>query len=139
MTDGVGADHAGDLDLALGDQGAGNRGAQQILAFIEGIGAEHGEDEVPDEFLAQVVDEDVLGLDAHAERLFARGLQLLALTQVGGEGHHLGAVLRLEPFQDDGGVEPAGIGKDNLFGLEIGHGGYLGDGARGGARNDGRA
>ncbi len=64
MGDGVGAGFIGDLDQALGDQRAGNGGAQQVLAFVDGVGAEHREDEVADELFAQVVDEDVLRLDA---------------------------------------------------------------------------
>jgi hypothetical protein len=51
---------ARDLDLALGDQRPRDRGAEQIEALIERVGAEHREDEVAHEFLAQVVDEDVL-------------------------------------------------------------------------------
>ena len=66
--DRVGADLLGDLDLALGDQRPGDRGAEQVLALIERVGAEHREDVVAHEFLAQVVDEDVLGLDARASR-----------------------------------------------------------------------
>ena len=66
MGDRVGADLAGDLDLALGDQRPRDRGAEQILALIERVGAEHREDEVADELLAQIVDEDLL--DAHAAR-----------------------------------------------------------------------
>jgi hypothetical protein len=50
---------AGDLDLALGDQRPGDRGAEQVLALIDRIGAEHREDEVAHEFLAHVLDEDV--------------------------------------------------------------------------------
>src|SRR5258708_3866132 len=49
----VGADLAGNLDLALGDQGAGDRGAEQVLAFVESVGAEHRKDEIADEFLTQ--------------------------------------------------------------------------------------
>ncbi|MNJ61334.1 hypothetical protein D3C77_571170 [compost metagenome] len=121
MTDGVGADHAGDLDLALGDQRTGDRGAQQILALIDGVGAEHREDEVAHELLAQVVDEDVLGLDAQLQRLLLGGGQLLALAQVGGEGHHLGVILRLQPLQDDRRVQPARIGEDDFLGGGLAH------------------
>src|ERR1700712_3446943 len=44
------------------------------------------------------------------------GLQLLALPEVGGEGHHLRPVLGLQPLQDDRGVQPAGIGEHDLLG-----------------------
>jgi hypothetical protein len=47
--------------------------------------------------------------------LGARRLHLLALADVGGEGDDLAAVLRLQPFQDDRGVEAAGIGEHHLF------------------------
>jgi hypothetical protein len=72
MGDGVGADLRGDLDQLLGDQRAGDRGSEQIDALIDGIGAEHREDVVAHEFLAQILDEDVLGLDAEQQRLLAR-------------------------------------------------------------------
>ena len=54
------------------------------------------------------------GLDAEQFRLAARRLELLALAEIGGEGHHLGAIFRLQPFQDDRGVQPAGIGEHHL-------------------------
>ena len=57
--DGVGADLAGDLDLALGDQRPGDRGAEQVGALVERVGAEHREDVVADELLAQILDEDL--------------------------------------------------------------------------------
>ena len=84
----------GDLDELLGDQRPRDRGAEQILPLVLGVGAEHREDVVAHEFLAQVLDEDVLGLDAEQLRLLARRLQLLALAEVGGEGHDLAAVSR---------------------------------------------
>ena len=101
------ADFVGDLDLALGDQRPGNRGAEQIRALVQRVGAEHREDEIADEFLAQVVDIDVARLDAQQFGLRTGGLQLLALADIGGEGHHLAAIGFLQPAQDHGGVEAA--------------------------------
>ena len=69
MRDRVGADLLGDLDLLLGDQRPRDRGAEQILALIERVGAEHREHVVAHEFLAQILDEDVLRLDAEQQRL----------------------------------------------------------------------
>src|SRR5690606_6570735 len=85
----------------------------QVEALVHGIGAEHREDEVAHEFLAQVLDVDLL----HAEHLglAPRRLQLLALAEIGGEGHDLAAIGFLQPFQDDGGVEAAGIGQNDLL------------------------
>src|SRR5205823_5576606 len=78
------------------------------------VGAEHREDEVAHELLAQILDEDVLG--AHAEHL---GLgpsrrDLLALAQIGGEGHDLGVIFGLQPLEDDRGVEPARVSEHYL-------------------------
>ena len=111
--DRVGADFARDLDLPLGDQRPRDRRAEQIRALVERVGAHHRKDEVADELLAQIVDEDVLRLDPHQRRLVARGLDLLALAEVGGEGHHLAAVALLQPFEDDAGVEPARESEDD--------------------------
>src|SRR3546814_19177937 len=44
MRDRVGAGLGGDVDQVLGDQRAGDRGAEQVDAFIDGIGAEHRKD-----------------------------------------------------------------------------------------------
>ena len=107
MGDGVGADLMGDLDQPLGDQRPGDRGAEQIGALVQRIGAEHRQHVVAHELFAQVLDEDLRR--AHQLGLFARRLELLALAQVGGEGHHLAAVAVLQPAQDDRGVEPAGV------------------------------
>ena len=115
MADGVGARFARDLDLLLGDQRAGDGRAEQVDAFVDGVGAEHREDVVAHELFAQVLDEDVLGLDAEHLGFLARGSQLLALAQVGGEGDDLGAVLLLQPLQNNGGVEAAGVSQHNLL------------------------
>ncbi len=113
MGHGIGADQPSDLDLLLGDQRAGNRGAEQIQPLIERVGPEHREDVLGDEFLAHILDEDVFRLDAEQFGLLARRLQLLALAEIGGEGHHLAAIGGLQPFQDHRGVETARIGEHN--------------------------
>ena len=60
VRDRVGAGLRRDLDEPLGDQRARDRRAEQVLALVDGIGAEHRKHEVADEFLAQVLDVDVL-------------------------------------------------------------------------------
>ena len=124
MRDGISAGLMRDLDKALGDQRARDTGAEQVIAFIARIGAHHREDEVAHEFLANILDEDMLVGNAHGARLCAGGFDFLALSEIGGEGHHFDPALHLEPFGDDGGIETAGIGEDNPFdfgALGIGH------------------
>ena len=125
MGDGVGADLLGDLDLLLGDQRARDRGAEQILPFVHRVGPEHREHVVAHEFLAQVLDEDVVRLDAEQQRLLPRRLELLTLAEIGGEGDDLAAVGLLQPFQNDRRVEAARIGEHDFlhvfFGSGLGH------------------
>ena len=111
----VGADLLCDLDLLFGDQRPRDRRPEQILALVERVRAEHRKDVVAHEFFAQILDKDVLRLDAEKQRLFARGRELFALAKIGGEGNDLAAVGGLQPLQDDGGVEPAGIGEHHFL------------------------
>ncbi len=115
VSDGIGADFLGDLDLLLGDERPRDRGAEQILALIKRVGAEHRKHVVADEFLAQILDEDVLRLDAEHQRLLPRRLEFLALPEIGGKGDDLAAIGGLQPFQDDRGVETAGISQHDFF------------------------
>ena len=96
--DGIRTGFVGDFHQALGDQRTRNRGAQQVLALVERIGTEHREDEITHEFLAHVLDENIL--HPHSLRLGASGFDFLALPQVGGKGHHLALILFLQPFQN---------------------------------------
>ena len=114
VTDGVRADLPRNLDLALGDQRPRDRGAEKVIALVLRVRAEHREDEVADEFLAQVVDEDVLRPHAEHLRLAPRRLDLLALAEVGREGHDLRVIFGLQPLQDDRGVEPARVSEHDL-------------------------
>ena len=116
----IGSDLFGNLDLPLRDQRPRDRRAQQILAFIESIGAEHREDEVAHEGLAQIVHEDFL----HAEHLglLPRRAEFLALAEIGGERDHLAAIGYLQPAQDHAGVEAAGIGQHDLLHILHAHG-----------------
>ena len=50
---------------------------------------------------------DVFRLDPQKLGLGAGGFKFFALTQIGGECHHLAAIFGLQPFQDDRGVKTA--------------------------------
>ena len=117
VADGIRTREACDLDLAFGDQRTGDGGAQEILALVDGIGPEHREDVVAHELLAQVLDEDIFGFDTEFQRLFSGRFDLFALADVGGEGDHFAVVLVLEPFENDTGVETAGVGEYDFFDL----------------------
>ena len=120
MTDGVRSHLLRDLDLPLGDQRSRDRRPEQVLALVKRVRAEHREDEIANELLAQILDENVFGPHAEHLGLAPRRLDLLALAEIGGEGHYLRIIFRLQPFEDDRRVEAAGIGEHHLQ-LLLGH------------------
>ena len=112
MGDGVGAGLFGNFHQALGDQRSRDGRAEQILALVDGIGAKHRKDKVARELLFQVLDVD-RGC-AHRLGFAPRGLELLALSEVSGEGDDLATVGVLEPLEDNGCVEASGVGQDDF-------------------------
>ena len=112
VRDCVGAGLACDLDQVLGDQRASDRGAEQVFTLVNGIGAEHREDKIANEFFAQVFDEDLP--DAELPGFPACRLQFLTLPDVGSEGDDFAAVGVLQPLQDHRRVQPAGVGEHHF-------------------------
>jgi hypothetical protein len=51
----------------------------------------------------------------HFDPATGRGLKFFALAQIGRERHDLAVVGVLQPFENDRGVEAAGIGEDDFF------------------------
>ena len=110
---GVGAGFVGNFDQALGDQRTGDGSTQQVLALVDGVGAEHREHEITHEFFAQVVDVDLF--NAHCLGLGTSRLDLFALPQVSGEGHHFAVVGILQPLENHRSIKAAGIRQYDLF------------------------
>ena len=114
VTDGIRADLMRNLNLTFGNQRPRDGCAEQIKPFVKRIGAKHRKDEIADKFFAQIVDENLF--DAGGFGFAARGFQLFALAQIGRESDNFAAFFLLQPFQDDRGVQTAGIGQDDFFG-----------------------
>ena len=55
MSYGSGTLSAGDFDHSLGDERAGNAGAEEVLALVNRACLKHGENEVPSKLLLEVV------------------------------------------------------------------------------------
>ena len=117
MGHGIGAGFGCNLDQPLRDERPRDGCAKQIKPFIDRVRPEHGKNEVAHEFFAHILDEDLRR--THHLGLPAGRFQLFALAQVGGEGDNLAAIFGLQPFQDDRGVETAGIGENDF--LRCGH------------------
>ena len=97
----------GALDEALGDERAGDGGAEEVVALVDGVGLEHREDVVFRELFRQVFD---VGFDgARGVRFFMQPVQFLFLPDVRAVGDDFGVVCLLQPLEDAGRVQTAGI------------------------------
>ena len=115
VADGVGPLGLGDLHQALGDDGPGKGGAQQVILVL---GAHHhgGDDDVVHHLIRQIfhIQLGSAGLDG----LFLQTIQLGALAHVAGDGDDLGiVVVLLQPGDDDGSIQTAGISEYDFFDL----------------------
>ena len=99
MRDRIGASLVGDLDHAFGDQRTRDRRAQQILAFIHGIGTEHRVDIIAHELFGEIIDIDLFHTQCF--RFATHRLDFFTLTDIGGKGHYLTLIFILQPFKDD--------------------------------------
>ena len=107
-----------DLDKTLRDERTRDRGAEQVLPLVDGIGPEHRKDVVTRELLAQVLDVDLF--HAHGLGLCTRRRDFLALSDIRGEGDDLALIGILEPFQNDRSIQSARVGEDDLVDT-VGH------------------
>ena len=105
MANRVGPRFTRDLNLAFRDQRPCNRGAEQVKPLIDCIGPKHRENIVANEVFSEILNINLL--DPEQFRFFARGLQLLPLSEIGREGHNLASISHLQPFQNDGRIEAA--------------------------------
>src|SRR5690606_29777634 len=92
---GIRPDAVSNLNLALRDDGARQRSAEQILPFVDGAGTQGGKNVLGDELPAQVLDEDTGG--AALQGLLLDSGQLVALTDVGCHGNYFASVVFSEP------------------------------------------
>ena len=104
------------LDLLLGEQRAGDGGAEQVLVLVDAAGADQLPEVLRDEFLAHILDVDFRSA-RFAGLLFEAGEFVGALSDIAAHGHHFAAVVFLEPRNDDGGIEAPGIGESYFLGF----------------------
>ena len=136
----VGAELAGGDHEVLGDDRPRQRRHQRVLALVERVGPQRGEEVLVGELGPQV---DDLGLDRTGrERPLADGLEVARPDRRRPRGRHLGAPLVGDPLHRHRGVETAGVrehhslrhGSSSCFGSwsggssgsQAGEGGQLG-------------
>ena len=119
VSDGVGALRLGDLHQTLCYDGPGKGGAQKI-PFIVGAHHHGGDDHVVHHLIGEILHIELgcAGLDG----LFLQAIQLGALSHVAGNGDDLRIIIVfLQPGDDDGGVQSAGVGQHHFFDLFLRH------------------
>ena len=99
MGNGLGIRFSGDLNQALGNERARDTRSQQILALIQRVTTKHRKHKISNKFFTNIVYEDFL--NPHTLGFFSCRLELLALTQIRGIGHHLAVIGLLQPTQND--------------------------------------
>ena len=97
----------GDFDHFLGDARTGDACAEEVLAFVNGSGLHHREDEIAGELLAEIFDETCAR--SGFERLRVEAIELLFLADVGAEGDDFSGVCFFQPSEQDARVETTGI------------------------------
>jgi hypothetical protein len=119
VRDRVGPGLVGHVHLCLRDERTRDARAEQIVAFVGGMRAKHREAVLLRELTPQVAHHDVVG--AAASRLALDALQLAALPELRRKRHHLRArISLLQPGEDDGRVEAAGVREHDLPGRRHG-------------------
>ena len=104
-----------DLHNSLGDGRAGKRGAEHIV-FVQRTSLHAGEYVIGQEILRDIFDVD-LG-SAGLQRLLFQPLQLVRLTDIGGNRNDFGVVvIFLQPRNDNGRIKTAGICQNDFFDL----------------------
>ena len=112
--DGVSTLFLRNLDELLRDERTRKRRAEQVLLLIDSTSLERRPDVLLEEFLLDVLDVDLRG--AGLQRLVMDDIELIALSDIGTDRDDLAAVVvLLEPGDDDGGIETAGICKYYFF------------------------
>ena len=124
VADGVGALFQGDLGQLNADQGTGKGGTHEIILIL-GAGLDGGEDVILHKLTGQVQHVQLGG--AGLDGLFLQPFQLVGLAHVAGDGDDLGIiVVFLQPGDDDGRIQTAGIGENDLLDVFLmDHSGFL--------------
>ena len=119
--DGVGALLQSDLSQLLADDGTGEGGAQQI-GLILGVHLQARDDHVVHHLVHQIGHDQLAG--AGLEGFLLQSLQLVGLSHIAGHGNDLGiVVILLQPGDDDGCIQTAGVGQYDLLDIGMFHGG----------------
>src|SRR5690606_34643168 len=108
---------SGGLDQTLGDDGSGQRRAQQVLPLLNRSRPDRRAHRVSHERLLTIVDDtgDGSGGDGFG---FGFG-DLSPLTDITGVGNDIGVVFLPEPGEDYGGIKTSRVGKNNFHRAEL--------------------
>src|SRR4029077_7804003 len=99
--------------LWVRDHGPRERRAEQIFTLVHRARFQRPPNVAGQELFAQIFDDYLAG--SSLVGLVHDGLDVFSLTYVGDHGDHFVGIVFLEPRNDDRGIEPTGVGENNLF------------------------
>ncbi len=103
-------------DLILGNERASDGRTQQIVGFIGRMRTKHRVAVLLSELLTQILDDDFIS--AGLVGFFLDTFEFIALAQFAGKCHELHArIAFFKPGENDGGIQPAGVGEDDFLGV----------------------
>ena len=103
VSDGIGVEFPCHLDLSLRNQGAGNRGAKEVLGFVNGIAPNHWVNEVIGKLIDQV--QSPVSAGSGRESFFLQAIEFLLLANVGAVGDDFGVLFVCVPMDEDGSIQ----------------------------------
>lgn len=106
----LGALFNGNANHLLGNARTSNGGSEQVARLVNGVALDGFKDVILDKVSAEVGDDALEGAAINGLGLNL-GEVFLELPDVGAEGDDVEALFD-QPFEDDGGVETAGVGED---------------------------
>jgi hypothetical protein len=107
------------LAKALGDHGTCQSRTHQVFLVLS-TSLHGGNDHFFYEFFRQILNIDLGG--AGLQSLFLQAVQFICLTHVTGYGNDLGIIIvLLQPRNDNGSIQTAGIGKNDFFNVAFLH------------------
>ena len=113
VADGVSAVLLGHVHQAFADKGTGKGSAQQILAFIPAVGLEHFVSVFLNKFFPYI--QRFCHRSAGSQGFLVDGIKIFRLAQVHCAGNDLTAIVFLQPGNNNGRIQSAGISKNYFF------------------------
>mmetsp|Transcript_6115 Transcript_6115/g.10567 ORF Transcript_6115/g.10567 Transcript_6115/m.10567 type:complete len:280 (-) Transcript_6115:39-878(-) len=100
------------FDLLLGDARSGNRGAEEIPTFVNGVRFDCRKNKICNELLLHVL--YINSASSNGKSLFPCSLKVFLLAEVCNHAHNVEILLQ-KPFENARGIKASAVGETNSF------------------------